>query len=117
MQLRMEEGFPANREEYFYSDPLLAPGRRVYNCLSAASHSVFDWFRLQTPPPIMSSCIFPSTYQDNPMSDEDVSGDPLDDRPPVAMAAPCCSPSPALYTPSELDAACGLLHLSSAVSR
>ncbi|XP_040271799.1 histone deacetylase complex subunit SAP25 [Bufo bufo] len=139
MRQRREEGFTANPGEYFYTDPLLSPGQRVYNCLSPASHQVMGCLRLQTPPPIMSSCVFPSSYDDDPMGDdEDISenishnggpselpllppgSDPLDMVAPQCLVLPvsgCCGtvsavPSPALYTPSELEAVCGLLCLS-----
>ncbi|CAN2390472.1 hypothetical protein PRIEUP_LOCUS509, partial [Pristimantis euphronides] len=125
-------GFTANTGEYFYTDCLQSPGRRVYNCLSPASHSVFGCFHLQTPPPIMSSCVVPSAYEEYPMSDEaDVPGDGalstgLMDLPLLALSAPqCLAPAvlgcsevvsaPPQYTSAELDAVCGLLCLSSAV--
>ncbi|KAM3924062.1 uncharacterized protein RB166_010266 [Leptodactylus fuscus] len=118
MQQRREEGIPANCGEYFYTDPLLSPGQRVYNCMTPESLEVFRDFRLQTPPPIMSSCIFPSSYEDDPMSDEEEAlGDPSDiggsvDPPPLQ---PECSPlfaSPGPSNTLELEAAGALLCLS-----
>ncbi|XP_068128122.1 histone deacetylase complex subunit SAP25 isoform X1 [Hyperolius riggenbachi] len=59
MQSQREHGYSVNNAGFFYTDPLLPPGLRVYNCLSpAAYHSVFGAFRLVTPPPIMSAGTF-----------------------------------------------------------
>ncbi|XP_072259120.1 histone deacetylase complex subunit SAP25 [Pyxicephalus adspersus] len=63
MQIQRERGFFINSAEYFYTDPLLPPGHRVYNCLSPASNNVFENFGLVTPPPIMSSGIFVTSSQ------------------------------------------------------
>ncbi|XP_075703454.1 histone deacetylase complex subunit SAP25 [Rhinoderma darwinii] len=142
MQMRREEGFTVNTGEYFYTDPLLSPGHRVYNCLLPASHNVFGCFRLQTPPPIMSSSICSASCQDSaapvdplivPSDEVEVSGGALynegcidvDSLPP-GSAPHCLLPpvmlgcsvtvssvsSPIFYTTSELEAVCGLLRLS-----
>nr|XP_033781258.1 uncharacterized protein LOC117350774 isoform X2 [Geotrypetes seraphini] len=47
---------PVNNSDFFYTDPLMTPGHRIYNCLSPQSQQVFQGFRLNTPPPIMSFC-------------------------------------------------------------
>ncbi|XP_029437441.1 uncharacterized protein LOC115078640 [Rhinatrema bivittatum] len=47
---------PINHSDFFYTDPLMAPGHRIYNCLSPQSQQVFRCFHLNTPPPIMSFC-------------------------------------------------------------
>ncbi|KAM4037183.1 histone deacetylase complex subunit SAP25 [Anomaloglossus baeobatrachus] len=131
MQLRREEGFTANPGEYFYTDPLLSPGHRVYNCLSPGSHSVFGCFRLQTPPPIMASCVFPSADEDALCDGEDLGepiniGDVLSGPLLHSEDVPQCVPSPVLgsdvmaprvpsptpYSTLELQAACALLWLS-----
>ncbi|XP_062813675.1 histone deacetylase complex subunit SAP25 [Anolis carolinensis] len=41
---------------FFYSDPTMPPGHRIYNWLSRPSQEVFLNLRLNTPPPIMSTC-------------------------------------------------------------
>ncbi|XP_069071751.1 histone deacetylase complex subunit SAP25 isoform X2 [Pleurodeles waltl] len=47
---------PIDTSDFFFTDPLLPPGHRVYNCLSSRSQQIFKNFRLETPPPIMSVC-------------------------------------------------------------
>lgn len=47
---------PIDTCDFFFTDPLLPPGHRVYNCLSSRSQQIFKNFRLETPPPIMSVC-------------------------------------------------------------
>ncbi|XP_067325549.1 histone deacetylase complex subunit SAP25 [Anolis sagrei] len=42
---------------FFYSDPTMPPGHRIYNWLSRPSQEVFLNLRLNTPPPIMSTCV------------------------------------------------------------
>ncbi|XP_056410157.1 uncharacterized protein LOC130340394 [Hyla sarda] len=126
MHQRRDEGFTVNSGEYFYTDPLLSPGERVYNCPTAAHHSLFGCFRLQTPPPIMAPGIFPSIYDDDPMGDEvEDAEDPVDIGGCIPQSG--CAPSPVsgcpvsvsalpslvLYTESELEAVCALLCLSS----
>ncbi|XP_071988466.1 histone deacetylase complex subunit SAP25 [Engystomops pustulosus] len=117
MRQRRHEGFTANPGEYFYVDPLLSPGQRVYNFLSPSSLHVFGCFRLQAPPPIMSSCVFPSIYEDNPMDDDDeVLEEPADNGGHMDVAPDLfpsvLEPSPSLYTASELEAVNALLCLS-----
>ncbi|XP_069804275.1 histone deacetylase complex subunit SAP25 isoform X2 [Dendropsophus ebraccatus] len=120
MQQRRQEGITANPGEYFYTDPLLPPGHRVYNCLSSANHSVLGCFRLQAPPPIMASFILPSIY--DPMVDE---AEDLEDAPslqsgwdPLAISPQlsvlgCADSSPIPYMTSELEAVSALLCLAS----
>ncbi|XP_063786184.1 histone deacetylase complex subunit SAP25 isoform X2 [Pseudophryne corroboree] len=76
MQKRRQDGFSVNNGEYFYTDPLLPAGHRVYNCLSPATQNVFGCFRLQTPAPIMSSCIYYSSVASEPPSPGG-GGDPI----------------------------------------
>ncbi|XP_067879981.1 uncharacterized protein [Heterodontus francisci] len=45
--------------EFFYTDPLLPSGYRVYNHLSLPTRQVLQGLRLNTPPPIMSTCVTP----------------------------------------------------------
>ncbi|KAM4749435.1 uncharacterized protein WCC33_006905 [Rhinophrynus dorsalis] len=60
MKKKKEEGFNINNGDYFYIDPLLSPGHRVYNCLSPDTQNIFSCFSLNTPPPIMSPCVYMS---------------------------------------------------------
>ncbi|XP_054880437.1 uncharacterized protein LOC129354911 [Poeciliopsis prolifica] len=48
--------------ELFYTDPTLPCGRRIYNSLSRKM--VFDCSQLNTPPPLMSACVAPSSRPD-----------------------------------------------------
>ncbi|KAL8176998.1 UNVERIFIED_CONTAM: hypothetical protein K2H54_040710 [Gekko kuhli] len=41
---------------FFYTDPTLPPGYRIYNCLSASSQEVLRSLPLNTPAPIMCPC-------------------------------------------------------------
>nr|XP_023969438.1 histone deacetylase complex subunit SAP25 [Chrysemys picta bellii] len=45
---------PISSSEFFYTDPLMPPGHRVYNYLSHPSQQVCQSLRLSTPDPIMS---------------------------------------------------------------
>ncbi|EMP27705.1 Histone deacetylase complex subunit SAP25 [Chelonia mydas] len=45
---------PISSSEFFYTDPLMPPGHRVYNYLSHPSQQVCQSVRLSTPDPIMS---------------------------------------------------------------
>ncbi|XP_062035564.1 histone deacetylase complex subunit SAP25 isoform X2 [Lepus europaeus] len=57
-------GFPVMcREDFFLSDPLLPPGRRVPLYLSEATQQVMSSQRLLLPPPIMSSWVLPTQSQ------------------------------------------------------
>ncbi|XP_074479534.1 uncharacterized protein LOC141760545 [Sebastes fasciatus] len=48
--------------EFFYTDPTMSCGRRVPNIVSDLR--VFDCFQLNTPPPVMSTCLAPPTRPD-----------------------------------------------------
>ncbi|XP_077773929.1 histone deacetylase complex subunit SAP25 [Podarcis muralis] len=39
---------------FFYTDPTMPPGHRIYNCLSVSTQEVLRSLSLETPPPIMS---------------------------------------------------------------
>ncbi|XP_042331279.1 histone deacetylase complex subunit SAP25 [Sceloporus undulatus] len=41
---------------FFYTDPTMPPGHRIYNWLSSSSQEVFHNLRLNTPAPVMSTC-------------------------------------------------------------
>ncbi|XP_075061092.1 histone deacetylase complex subunit SAP25 isoform X2 [Mixophyes fleayi] len=72
MRSRREEGYSVNNGEYYYTDPLLSAGHRVYNCLSPATQDVFGCLRLMTPPPIMSPGVyFSSAVSQTPAQVED----------------------------------------------
>ncbi|XP_044847680.1 histone deacetylase complex subunit SAP25 [Mauremys mutica] len=45
---------PISSSEFFYTDPLMPPGHRVYNYLARPSQQVCQSLRLSTPDPIMS---------------------------------------------------------------
>ncbi|XP_018109346.2 sialidase isoform X1 [Xenopus laevis] len=60
MDKRKELGFTFNCADYFYSDPLMSPGHRTYNCLSPGTQKIFSCFSLDTPPPIMAPCESPA---------------------------------------------------------
>ncbi|XP_031755451.1 uncharacterized protein LOC116409849 isoform X3 [Xenopus tropicalis] len=131
MQNRKKEGFTLNCADYFYSDPLMSPGHRTYNCLSPGTQEIFSCFSLNTPAPIMAPCEYLAAPKASPSA------------PPLALAGSshtdtrCLSPqykmkevenqvpeSPfppggAVSTfpkcsPSEADAVCALLSLSGA---
>ncbi|XP_069501160.1 histone deacetylase complex subunit SAP25 [Ambystoma mexicanum] len=55
-RIKNKSVLPIDTCDFFYTDPLMPPGHRVYNCLSSRSQQVFQNFRLATPPPIMSVC-------------------------------------------------------------
>ncbi|XP_031755454.1 uncharacterized protein LOC116409849 isoform X6 [Xenopus tropicalis] len=124
-------GFTLNCADYFYSDPLMSPGHRTYNCLSPGTQEIFSCFSLNTPAPIMAPCEYLAAPKASPSA------------PPLALAGSshtdtrCLSPqykmkevenqvpeSPfppggAVSTfpkcsPSEADAVCALLSLSGA---
>ncbi|XP_038642711.1 uncharacterized protein LOC119958339 isoform X2 [Scyliorhinus canicula] len=51
--------------EFFYTDPLLPSGYRVYNHLSLPTRQVLQGLRLNTPSPIMSACVAPNIQPEN----------------------------------------------------
>ncbi|XP_051900439.1 uncharacterized protein LOC127586474 [Pristis pectinata] len=46
--------------EFFYTDPMLPSGYRVYNHLSLPTRQMIQGLQLNTPPPIMSACVAPT---------------------------------------------------------
>ncbi|XP_078391881.1 uncharacterized protein LOC144674365 isoform X1 [Cetorhinus maximus] len=50
--------------EFFYTDPLLPSGYRVYNHLSLPTRQVLQGLRLNTPSPIMSACVAPNIQRE-----------------------------------------------------
>ncbi|XP_035503401.2 uncharacterized protein LOC118318137 isoform X2 [Scophthalmus maximus] len=53
---------PITPEEIFYTDPTMSCGRRIPNISS--DFEVFEFFRLNTPPPVMSACLAPPSRPD-----------------------------------------------------
>ncbi|GCC38641.1 hypothetical protein chiPu_0017156 [Chiloscyllium punctatum] len=51
--------------EFFYTDPMLPSGYRVYNRLSLPTRQVLQGLRLNTPSPIMSASVAPSVQRDS----------------------------------------------------
>uniref|UniRef100_UPI00398F8CEB uncharacterized protein n=1 Tax=Pristiophorus japonicus TaxID=55135 RepID=UPI00398F8CEB len=49
--------------EFFYTDPSLPSGYRVYNHLSLPTRQVLQGLRLNTPAPVMSAFVAPTTVQ------------------------------------------------------
>ncbi|XP_055487890.1 uncharacterized protein LOC129695149 [Leucoraja erinacea] len=49
--------------EFFYTDPMLPSGYRVYNHLSHPTRQMMQGLQLNTPPPIMSACVAPTNAQ------------------------------------------------------
>ncbi|XP_020365319.2 uncharacterized protein LOC109910527 [Rhincodon typus] len=49
--------------EFFYTDPMLPSGYRVYNHLSLPTRQVLQGLRLNTPSPIMSASVAPPSVQ------------------------------------------------------
>ncbi|XP_033026092.1 histone deacetylase complex subunit SAP25 [Lacerta agilis] len=47
---------PVDCSGFFYTDPTMPPGHRIYNCLSVSTQEVLRSLSLETPPPIMSVC-------------------------------------------------------------
>ncbi|XP_078056889.1 uncharacterized protein LOC144481627 [Mustelus asterias] len=54
-----------HQSEFFYTDPALPSGYRVYNHLSLPTRQVLQGLRLNTPSPIMSACMAPNIQRDN----------------------------------------------------
>ncbi|XP_072904977.1 uncharacterized protein [Hemitrygon akajei] len=49
--------------EFFYTDPMLPSGYRVYNHLSLPTRQMLQGLQLNSPPPIMSTCVAPTNIQ------------------------------------------------------
>ncbi|XP_069775984.1 uncharacterized protein [Narcine bancroftii] len=54
--------------DFFYTDPMLPSGYRVYNHLSLPTHQMIRGLQLNTPPPIMSVCVAPTSVQTTVLS-------------------------------------------------
>ncbi|XP_060137381.1 histone deacetylase complex subunit SAP25 [Zootoca vivipara] len=47
---------PVDCSGFYYTDPTMPPGHRIYNCLSVSTQEVLRSLTLETPAPIMSVC-------------------------------------------------------------